>query len=59
MLVLSAIQLVPVSVVAPAREVSVVFVALAGWLILHEARPAQRLIGATIVLAGVALLALG
>jgi drug/metabolite transporter (DMT)-like permease len=59
MLVLSAIQLAPVSVVAPAREVSVVLVALAGWLLLHEARPAQRLVGATIVLAGVALLALG
>ena len=58
-LVLTAIQLAPVSVVAPAREVSVVFVAIASWLILREARPVQRLIGATIVLAGVALLALG
>ncbi len=58
-LILTAIQLAPVSVVAPAREVSVVFVAIASWLILREARPVQRLIGATIVLAGVALLALG
>ncbi len=58
-LILTAIQLAPVSVVAPAREVSVVFVAFASWVILREARPVQRLIGATIVLAGVALLALG
>jgi len=57
-LVLLAVQLAPVSVVAPAREVSVVLVSLAGWLWLKEKHPVQRLIGAAVVLLGVALLAL-
>lgn len=56
-LILLAIQLAPVSVVAPAREVSIVLIALAGWLWLKEPHPAQRLLGAAIVLGGVALLA--
>jgi drug/metabolite transporter (DMT)-like permease len=57
-LVLTAVTLAPVSLVAPARELSVVLVSLAGWLILREPRPAQRLAGAVVVLGGVALLAL-
>lgn len=57
-LVLLAVQLAPVSVIAPAREVSVVLVGLAGWLIFREPHPVQRLVGAAVVLAGVALLAL-
>lgn len=57
-LVLSAIQVAPVSLVAPARELSVVLVSLAGWLILREPRPAQRMAGAVVVLGGVALLAM-
>jgi drug/metabolite transporter (DMT)-like permease len=57
-LILIAIQLAPVSVVAPAREVSVVLVGLAGWLLFREPHPVQRLVGAAIVLAGVALLTL-
>ena len=57
-LVLVAVQLAPVSIVAPAREVSVVLVGLAGWLLFKEPHPVQRLIGAAIVLAGVGLLAL-
>lgn len=56
-LVLTAIQLAPVSVVAPAREVSVVLVGLAGWLLFREPHPAQRLLGAAIVLVGVGILA--
>ena len=56
-LILLAVQLAPVSVIAPAREVSVVLVSLAGWLWLREPHPVQRLIGAAVVLAGVALLA--
>lgn len=58
-LVLLAIQLAPVSIVAPAREVSVVLVGLAGWLVFREPHPARRLIGAGVVLAGIALLAAG
>lgn len=57
-LVLLAIQIAPVSIVAPAREVSVVLVGLAGWLLFREPHPAQRLLGAVIVIAGVALLAI-
>ncbi len=57
-LVLLAMQLAPVSIVAPAREVSVVLVGLAGWLIFREPNPVQRLVGAAVVLCGVALLAL-
>jgi drug/metabolite transporter (DMT)-like permease len=57
-LILAAMQLAPVSIVAPAREVSVVLVGLAGWLLFREPHPVQRLIGAAVVLAGVALLAL-
>jgi drug/metabolite transporter (DMT)-like permease len=55
-LILQAIQIAPVSIVAPAREVSVVLVGLAGWLLFKEPHPAQRLAGAAIVLVGVALL---
>lgn len=57
-LILQAIQLAPVSIVAPAREVSVVLVGLAGWLLFREPHPARRLAGAVIVLGGVTLLAL-
>ena len=56
-LILFAVQLAPVSIVAPAREVSVVLVAVVGWLWLKEPHPVQRLIGAAVVLVGVALLA--
>lgn len=56
-LVLTAIQLAPVSIVAPAREVSVVLVGLAGWLLFREPHPVQRLAGAAIVLVGVGILA--
>jgi drug/metabolite transporter (DMT)-like permease len=55
--ILTAYGFAPVSVVAPAREVSVVLVALAGWLIFREPHPVRRLAGAAIVLLGIALLA--
>lgn len=56
-LILFAMQLAPVSIVAPAREISVVFVALAGWLLFAEPHPVPRLSGAVVVVGGVALLA--
>jgi len=56
-LILQALQLAPVSIVAPAREVSVVLVGLAGWLLFREPHPARRLAGAAVVLLGVGLLA--
>jgi len=58
-LILIAVQLAPVSVIAPAREVSVVLVGLAGWLLFREPHPVQRLIGAAVVLVGVGMLAAG
>jgi len=58
-LVLLAIQLAPVSLVAPAREVSVVVVSIVGWLWFREPHPVQRLAGAAVVLAGVGLLSVG
>ena len=58
-LVLLAVQLASVSVVAPAREVSVVLVGLAGWLWFREPHPVQRLVGASIVLLGVGVLTVG
>ena len=57
--VLLAYQLAPVSIVAPAREVSVVLIGLAGWLLLREPHPVRRIAGSVVVLAGIALLALG
>lgn len=58
-LILLAVQLSQVSLVAPAREMSVVLVSLAGWLLFREPNPGQRLVGAAVVLTGIALLALG
>lgn len=57
--VLSAMRYAPTALVAPGREVSVVLVALAGWMIFKEPNPRPRLIGAAVVLAGIAGLALG
>lgn len=57
--VLYAYQLAPVAIVAPAREVSVVLIALAGWMLFREPHPVRRLLGSAVVLAGIAMLALG
>jgi drug/metabolite transporter (DMT)-like permease len=56
-LVLRAMQLAPVALVAAGREASVVVGAVFGWLVLREPRPARRLAGAAVVLAGIALIA--
>jgi drug/metabolite transporter (DMT)-like permease len=58
-LVLRAMQLAPVALVAAGREASIVVGAVFGWLVLREARPARRLVGAVVVLAGIALIAVG
>jgi drug/metabolite transporter (DMT)-like permease len=57
LLVLFAMRLAPVSLVAPARELSIVFGSLGAWLLLGEPNPARRLAGAVIVVAGVAAIA--
>jgi drug/metabolite transporter (DMT)-like permease len=58
-LVLFAMRMAPVSLVAPARELSIVVGSLGAWLLLKEPNPARRLLGAVIVLAGVAAIAVG
>ena len=58
-LVLYAVQLAPLSHVAPAREVSMLFAALIGGRLLGEADRATRLIGAACIAGGVGALALG
>ncbi|HET9144219.1 EamA family transporter [Actinophytocola sp.] len=57
LLVLFALRLAPVSMVAPARELSIVFGSLAAWRLLGEPHPGRRLAGAVVVLAGVAAIA--
>jgi drug/metabolite transporter (DMT)-like permease len=57
-LVLQALTMAPVSLVAPVRESSIVVGALLSWLVLREPHPARRLLGAVVVLVGVAALAL-
>jgi drug/metabolite transporter (DMT)-like permease len=52
-------QLAPVSLVAAGRESSIVVGAVFGWLVLKEPRPARRLAGALVVLAGIGLIAVG
>jgi drug/metabolite transporter (DMT)-like permease len=59
MLALTAIQLSSVSLVAPAREVSVILVALGGAFFFGEKHVVQRVIGSAIVVSGFALLAVG
>jgi drug/metabolite transporter (DMT)-like permease len=58
-LVLYAMRLAPLSQVAPAREMSMLFAALIGGRLLGESDRASRLVGAACIAAGVAALALG
>ena len=57
--IMYAMRYAPTALVAPGREVSVVLVSLAGWLIFSEPNPRPRLIGSAIVLIGIVALALG
>ena len=58
-LVLTALVSAPVSYVAPARELSIVFATLMGAFLLHERDAARRLPLAGLIAAGVVALALG
>lgn len=58
-MVLYAMQLAPLSHVAPAREVSMLFAALLGGRLLGEGELGWRLVGAGFIALGVAGLALG
>src|SRR5690606_31671739 len=59
LLVLTAMTFTPVSLVAPAREVSILVGAAFGALLLREGFARRRLAGAAGMVAGVVLLALG
>ncbi|MGV9365045.1 DMT family transporter [Amycolatopsis sp. NPDC003731] len=56
-LVLFALTMAPVSLVAPARELSIVLGGLAAWLVLGERDAVRRLAGSVIVLFGIAAIA--
>ncbi|MGH7355194.1 MAG: DMT family transporter [Candidatus Rokuibacteriota bacterium] len=56
LLVLYALRLAPVSYVAPAREVAIVFGAILGVLVLGEPHGRQRILGALLIVIGVVLL---
>lgn len=58
-MVLYAVRMAPLSHVAPAREVSMLFAALLGGTLLGEGDRALRLLGAACIAAGVVALALG
>ena len=58
LLVLFALRIAPVSLVAPARELSIVLGGLAAWRVLGEADPLRRIAGSGIVLAGITAIAL-
>ena len=58
-LVLYAVQTAPISHVAPAREVSMLFAALIGGRLLGEGERLQRIAGALLIGLGVAALAVG
>ncbi len=58
-LVLTALVFTPLSYVAPAREISILFGAVIGTRFLAEGDVARRLAGAACILVGIAALALG
>jgi uncharacterized membrane protein len=58
MLALYAMKLAPVSLVAPAREISMLIAAFIGVRLLGEGELIRRLIGATLIACGVGALAL-
>lgn len=55
-LILTAQKTVPISIVAPVREMSIIIGAFIGWLIYHEEKPLKRILGAGVVLCGIVLL---
>lgn len=57
MLALWAFTVAPISLVAPVREFSIVVACVLAWWLLREPQPGRRLLGASLVLAGVIALA--
>ncbi|MGC4190636.1 MAG: DMT family transporter [Thermomicrobiales bacterium] len=59
MLVLTAMSFSPVSSIAPAREVSIIFGTLLGFWLLKEPMTGSRIAGAIVIVTGVAFVVLG
>ncbi|MGC4105738.1 MAG: DMT family transporter [Thermomicrobiales bacterium] len=59
MLVLTAMSFSPVSSIAPAREVSILFGTLLGFWLLKEPMTGSRILGALVIVAGVVCVVLG
>jgi len=57
-LVLTAMQTAPVSLIAPLREASIIIGSLLAWRLFHEDQLVRRLIGSVIVLAGIVAISL-
>lgn len=57
LLVLFAMRMAPVSLVAPARELSIVFGGVAAWLMFGEPNVIRRFVGSLVVLAGITAIA--
>ena len=57
LLVLFAMRMAPVSLVAPARELSIVFGGVAAWLTFGEPNVIRRFVGSLVVLAGITAIA--
>lgn len=57
--IMYAMRHAPTALVAPGREVSVVLVSIAGWLLFKEPNPLPRLLGSAVVVAGIVCLAIG
>lgn len=55
-LVLTALQTTPVAIVAPLRESSIIIGSLVAWWLFKESDPVRRVIGAVVVLGGIALI---
>ncbi len=58
-IVLFALRLAPVSVIAPAKELSVVMALLGAWFFLKEKELTRRFVGAFVVIGGVLMLTYG
>ncbi|HWD05999.1 MAG TPA: DMT family transporter [Amycolatopsis sp.] len=58
LLVLYALRIAPVSLVAPARELSIVLGGVAAWVVLRERNAVRRLAGSVVVLAGIVAIAM-
>jgi len=59
LIVLFAMTLSPISYIAPAREVSILFGAVLGAKLLHEGHHRQRLIGSAVIVLGIGALTVG